>query len=124
MRLPPETIALGDKSWRVRPLTVAQVQGIEPLLLASAEARTGTVAGAVAILRVALARDHAEALAGLDEIEASAADIAAAMGQVLRLGGFLPKEGASPGEAPAGSVDPDRPAGDPAEPTGRGSAPA
>ena len=102
MRLQPETIALGGASWRVRPLTVAQVQEIEPLLFAEAGAGSGgaTVAAAVAILRVALRRDHPEAVAPLAELEAGAGEIAAALAAVLRLGGFLPA-GVAAGEAGA-----------------------
>ena len=96
MRLQPEIVALGGASWRLRPLTVAQVQEIEPLLLAE----RGTVAAAVAILRVALHRDHPEAVAPLGELEAGAGEIAAALAQVLRLGGFLPA-GQTSGEASA-----------------------
>lgn len=92
MRMQPETITLGHHQWQVRPLTLAQVQAIEPLLFGSVEVKSGSVAAAVAILRVALARDHAEAATKLDTIEAGAPDIAKAMGRVLRLGGFLPNE--------------------------------
>ena len=53
MRMGPQTVTLGERAWRIRPLTLAQVQAIEPLL-ARAES-VGTVAAAVAILRVALA---------------------------------------------------------------------
>ncbi len=104
MRLQAETIRLGDHAWPVRPLTLAQVQAIEPLLLASSAAPTGSVAAAVAIVRVALARDHVEAAAGLDDVEAQAPEIAAAMASVLRLGGFLPAQSGDTllGEADAG----------------------
>lgn len=90
MRLQPETIALGGASWRVRPLTVAQVQEIEPLLIAEGGGGPGTIAAAVAILRVALRREHPEAVAPLGDLEAGAGEIAAALAVVLRLGGFLP----------------------------------
>ncbi len=104
MRVRAETIRLGTNQWLVRPLTLAQVQAIEPLLFASGEAKAGSVAAAVAILRVALARDHAESAAGLDDVEAGAPEVAAAMSGVLRLGGFLPApgEGSPLGEAEAG----------------------
>ncbi len=100
MRMSTETITLGSHQWQVRPLTLAQVQAIEPLLFTQAEG--GTVAAAVAVLRVALARDHAEAAAELDTIEAGAPEIATAMARVLRLGGFLPEKDLAPGEAGAG----------------------
>jgi hypothetical protein len=102
MRVQPATIRLGAQEWLLRPLTVAQVQAIEPLLFASGAAPANSVASAVAILRVALARDHAAAAETLDDTEAQAPEIAAAMACVLRLGGFLP--GApTPGEAAAGA---------------------
>ena len=101
MRPLPQTITLGDHHWQIRPLTVAQVQSVEPLLFASS-GQTGTVAAAVAILKVALARDHAEDAVRLDEIEAGAPEIAAALACVLRLGGFVPDEDKSLGEAGAG----------------------
>ena len=104
MRLQPETIALGGASWRLRPLTVAQVQEIEPLLLAEG----GTVAAAVAILRVALRRDHPEAVAPLADLEAGAGEIAAALAAVLRLGGFLPAATPS-GDAQPGEGSADQP---------------
>ena len=102
MRMGPRTITLGEREWRIRPLTLAQVQAIEPLL---SQAGTGTVAAAVAILRVALARDHAEAAATLEEVEAGAPAIAAAMTAVLRLGGFLPGEDVPSGEAQPGRIE-------------------
>ena len=100
MRVPAQMIRLGEQSWSVRPLTLAQVQAIEPLLFDQSGA--GTVAAAVAIIRVALARDYAEALATLDNVEAGAPDIARAMASVLRLGGFISnvEETAAKGEAP------------------------
>ena len=101
MRARPQTINLGDREWQVRPLTVAQVQAVEPLLFASTNA-SGTVAAAVAILKIALARDNAEAAAQLDDVEAGAAEIAAALACVLQLGGFVSSEDPSPGEAGAG----------------------
>ena len=100
MRPQPDSLVLGERSFAVRPLTVAQVQAIEPLLFADDASRAASVATAVAILRVALARDHAEAAAELETLEAGAPEIGAAMAQVLRLGGFLP------GEAQAGQGEP------------------
>ena len=101
MRRPTENITLGAHSWPVRPLTLAQVQAIEPLLFGPTHTTTASIATAVAIVRVALARDHAEAAADLDAVEASAPEIGAAMACVLRLGGFLP-ETRTAGEADAG----------------------
>ena len=105
MRMQPTTISLGAHSWQVRPLTLAQVQAIEPLVFDGVAARGNGVATAVAILRVALAREHAEAAANLDTIEVAAPEVGAAMACVLRLGGFLPDDGdLAPGESGAGQV--------------------
>ena len=100
MRPRPETIRLGAHEWPVRPLTLRQVQEIEPILMSSA-------ADAMAIVAIALGRDHADAAASLGDIEATAPEIGAAMATVLRLGGFIetPAQGdAGPGEAQAGEV--------------------
>ncbi len=56
----------------MRPLTLRQVQEIEPILMASAVETKGNVAAAMAIVSIALARDHAEAAASLGDIEATA----------------------------------------------------
>ena len=67
----------------------------------------GNVAAALAIVAIALGRDHADAAASLGEIEATAPEIGAAMATVLRLGGFIetPAQGdAGLGEAQAGEV--------------------
>jgi len=93
MRPQPETIRLGAQEWRIRPLTLAQVQAIEPLLMATQETKDqqvkGNVATAIAIVSIALSRDHASAIESLMEMEATASEIAAAMTSVLRLGGFI-----------------------------------
>jgi hypothetical protein len=105
MRPRPATIRLGAREWPVRPLTLRQVQEIEPILMSSAAETKGNVAAALAI--VAIGRDHAEAVATLGDIEATAPEVGAAMATVLRLGGFIetPAQGDSElGEAQAGEV--------------------
>ena len=104
MRPQPITIKLGEAQWRVRPLTLRQVQEIEPFLLADPQASSGSVATAMRIVSIALSRDHPEAVEHLHEIEASVRDIGAAMSNVLQLGGFIARgEGGAPaGEAEAG----------------------
>ncbi len=102
MRPQSETIRLGAHEWPVRPLTLRQVQEIEPILMASAVETKGNVAAAVAIVAIALRRDHAEAAGSLGDVEARAPEIAAAMSAVLRLGGFL--ETAVEGDVRAGEV--------------------
>ena len=105
MRPQPITIKLGEAQWRVRPLTLRQVQEIEPLILAEPRANSGSVAKAMQIVAIALNRDHPDAAARLDEVEASVRDIGAAMSNVLRLGGFIAQteSGTSAGEAEAGA---------------------
>jgi hypothetical protein len=81
-------------------LTLRQVQEIEPILMASET--KGNVVAAMAIVAIALSRDHAEAAASLSDFEATAPEIGLAMAAILRLGGFLesPRDGDVPlGEA-------------------------
>jgi hypothetical protein len=109
MRLAPELIRLGAHEWLVRPLTLRQVEEIEPILVPSPSETRGNVASAIAIVAIALKRDHPDAAASLADVEATAQEIGAAMAKVLRLGGFVeaPKDGDSaPGEAPAGRLQP------------------
>jgi len=89
MRLRAETIVLGSREWVVRPLTLRQVQEIEPILMDSALAAKGNVSAALAIVAIGLRRDDPDAVAGLLDIEATASEIAVAMASVLRLGGFI-----------------------------------
>lgn len=109
MRPRPETIRLGRHEWSMRPLTLRQIQEIEPILMSSAAETKGNVAAAMAIVAIAMERDHAAAAALLGDIEATAPEIGAAMATVLRLGGFIESsaEGdAALGEAQAGEVRP------------------
>ncbi len=67
----------------------------------------GNVAAAIAIVSIALLRDHGSAVEILPEIEATAIEIAAAMTLVLRLGGFIDarQEGQTmPGETEADAI--------------------
>jgi hypothetical protein len=107
MRPTPEIIQLGEHQWLVRPLTLRQVQEIEPILISGAGETKGNVAAAMAIVAIALGRDHADAAGSFGDIEATAPEIGAAMATVLRLGGFIetPALGdAGLGEAQAGEV--------------------
>ena len=98
MRRDPQTIELGAQTWSIRPLTLAQVRDIEPILVA--QGAGGTVAAAMQVIAIALARDNAAAVETLPALEATAPEIAAALATVLRLGGFIAPEPAS-GEAAA-----------------------
>ncbi len=114
MRPAPEVIRLGTHEWLVRPLTLRQVQEIEPVLIPSATDAKGNVTAAIDIVTIALKRDFPVAAASLVDIEATAQEVGAAMATVLRLGGFIdaPKDGDNvPGESQAGRIDAmDRPA--------------
>lgn len=104
MRPQSITIKLGDAQWRVRPLTLRQVQEIEPLLVREG-ASHGSVATAIEIVSIALSRDHPEAANGIHDIEASVREIGAAMSEVLRIGGFIASGETGPpkGEVLAGA---------------------
>jgi hypothetical protein len=107
MRLQPEKIKLGIHEWVVRPLTLRQVQEIEPILMEGTRAANGNIGAAMAIVAIAIGRDDPEAASKLWDIEATAPEIGAAMGTVLRLGGFIPSEtlgDSSSGEALAGAT--------------------
>jgi hypothetical protein len=103
MRAAPALIRLGEQEWRVRPLTLKQIQEIEPLLRTDDSA--GSIGAAIKIVAVALGRDHPDAASKLDEVEATTQEIGQAMRDVLRLGGFIAVEGeeTAPGEGQAGA---------------------
>jgi hypothetical protein len=105
MRLQPEAIKLGVHQWVVRPLTLRQVQEIEPYLLDGALGGNGSIGAAMGIVTIALRRDHAEAAAQLSDIEATAPEIGVAVATILRLGGFIQAQACGdqpPGEGVAG----------------------
>lgn len=104
MRPQPITVRLGNAEWRVRPLTLKQVQEIEPLLHGSEQSAGRSIATAIEIIAVALMRDHPEAAESLREIEADAQEIGTAMSDILRLGGFIARgDDTEPGETKAGA---------------------
>lgn len=98
MRPQPITLHLGGEHWQVRPLTLGQIQRIEPLLSPETQ-RAGSLAAATEIVAVALSRDHAEIAKKLHEAEATTSEIAVAMRAVLRLAGFIASDAA---ETPSG----------------------
>ena len=103
-RLPREVIRLGPYVWEIRPLTLRQIQEIEPILLSS-NGKDDNIKSALAILAIALKRDHGEALAVLDDVEGTPREVADAMATILRLGGFIdttPCGDSSMGEGDAG----------------------
>jgi len=107
MRLQSEKIRLGSFEWMVRPLTLRQVQEIEPILLGVSNGGKGNIGAALAIVGIALRRDNPEDEARLLDIEATAPEIGVAMSVVLQLGGFIQKDDfgrSSSGEIEAGAT--------------------
>lgn len=101
-RMQPKTIRLGERVWTVRPLTLAQVQEVEQVILDGAQGSKGNVGTALGIVAIALRRDNPEDAKMLGEVEATAPEIGAAMTEVLKLGGFA--EETTLGEAGAGAT--------------------
>ncbi|WP_182180551.1 hypothetical protein [Methylobacterium radiotolerans] len=93
----PATITLGSKTWTVRPLTLRQVEALEPLVARGSG--ESPFAYGLAVVSAALARDHEPDIAGLRDLEATSADLAEATRTVLILAGYLP--GIDPGGARA-----------------------
>ena len=107
----PQPVHLGPQTWMVRPLTLAQVRDIEPILIA--QGTGGTVAAAIEVIAIALARDNSAAVETLPNLEATAPEVAAALAVVLRLGGFLAPQ-SSVGDDGAGEALAGAPANTPA----------
>ncbi len=101
MRAKPITIALGDKEWSIRPLTLGQVEDIEPILVGGGN----TTHLSISILQIALRRDHKEDSDNIRDLESTTDQLAVALRDILRLGGFL--ETQTPGEAepPTGAAE-------------------
>jgi hypothetical protein len=101
MRMKPITIAFGDKEWSIRPLTLRQVEEIEPIVMQGG----GAMPLSISIVQIALRRDHPEDSENIREFESTTAQVAAAMRAVLRLGGFLETETPGEAEPPMGAAE-------------------
>lgn len=95
MRPDPIDIVLGEKTFTIRPLTIAQHREIARGLAASDPSQP--LDASIAIIKASLRRDHAEAAATIDEIECSLEDITVASGAILAFSGITRK--AEAGEA-------------------------
>lgn len=94
MRRGAITIQLGELEFAIRPLTLGQIQDIEPALLSGREEVENPLQVSLTIVGVALRRDYPDI--DLLEVEATGKELAAATRQILQHGGFL--DGAEPGE--------------------------
>ncbi len=96
------TIALGGRSYAIRPLTLGQLRVVLPAFACAA--RLGAADGidaAIDILAAALARDHASLTRdALLDLEATPQELASAVARIAELSGLVPKDGAA-GEPPA-----------------------
>lgn len=94
MRPDPETITLGDKSWLIRPLTLRQIRELSPLVTGTAASEVNSVDLMIAMLCVALRRDH-EADANpeaLLELETSLPEFKETQAAIMRLSGLRKAE--------------------------------
>lgn len=82
-------ITLGDVKYALKPLTVRQVRDIENVLM-TPEIMAHGVGFAVAVIGIALSRDHADVV--VDDLETNTNEIKAALEIILTLGGFVPGE--------------------------------
>ncbi len=79
-------ITIGGETWPVRGVTLRQHAEIQRIL---ASDDSNFVRG-MAIVKLALARDHKESADGLDDHEGTITEIDDAAGAILRMGGWLP----------------------------------
>lgn len=95
----PKTIRLGGRQWTIRPLTLAQLEELDPVVQNGPG--LGPTAYGAAVIAAGLRRDHPEdaALADRRDLEATGPEVAAASSAILRLGGYLPET--QPGESRA-----------------------
>jgi hypothetical protein len=91
----PVTITLGERSWSVRPLTLGQVELIEPII---SDPISSNMTKTIDALAVALRRDFPADAESVREIETTTTEAGAAFSAILRLGGYLPAEGQELGE--------------------------
>ena len=94
------TITLGGRQYALRPLTLGQLRTVLPAFSRAAGlANEDAIDAAIDIVAASLSRDHPalsrETLLG---IEATPAELIAAVDAIARLSGLVAEEGAAPGE--------------------------
>jgi hypothetical protein len=90
MKPAPKTITLGERTWTVRPLTLAQLEELEPVVQAGPA--MSQVAYGLAVVAAGLRRDHPEDAAAIRDLEATAGELATASAAVLTLGGYIQEQ--------------------------------
>lgn len=101
MRPSPIAITLAGEDYKIRPLTLRQLQEIEAAFQRPRETFGAGFELICLVISAALSRDYpdAAALAASMELEALDHELPPAYAAILELGGF--KLAATPGEAPA-----------------------
>jgi hypothetical protein len=92
MRPEPEIIVFGENSWLIRPLTLRQVQELEPISAALARGEAGQIESVVKMLAAALRRDHARYIDALPDLHAGIDEIRCALAAIMRLSGLVKEE--------------------------------
>jgi hypothetical protein len=116
MRPDPVTIKLGEKEFKLRPLTLNQVRKIEALVLEDIEKRSkpdqhsrGRLDWSTEVILLALNRDYPNESA--DSLEGTAEEMGEAVRSIMLIGGFMKEKDAD--GAPQGEPLPAQPTGTP-----------
>lgn len=91
------TITLGGQTYKVRPLTIAQLEALESVVERLGKGQ-GTIKTARQIVEAALARDHKTVK--LDDLESTPDELIAASNAVMEISGYVKKD-PKPGESQA-----------------------
>ena len=95
-RREPVEITLGERTFKIKPLTLNQVEAIEGMM--DGAKAVSQVHLARSVIAEGLRRDNADVAIG--DLECTVAELALAMTAILRQGGFMPE-----GEAPAAAMN-------------------
>jgi hypothetical protein len=84
MRPEPITLQCGDKTFVVRPLTLAQIRKIDSVLR---DASIGELDKTIGVIAIGIGRDHPEV--SVDDLEISLSDLGPMMQRILAVGGMV-----------------------------------
>jgi hypothetical protein len=96
MRAQPIKLVFGDKEFTLRPLTIGQVEQIEPLV-SSSDAKSPT-ATFVEALRIALQRDYPDT--DVRDLEMGAYELGETYTKILKSGGFIQADASGEADSP------------------------